>query len=154
MPQRHFFYALLINFSKTYTVYRYLLALCFVSGLISCNQPYQRPSTALDTGRDFIRASLNGDFTTAEILLLHDPQNNELFESYKQFYQKWPADKKANYKKASYEINKYVDLDDSTTIINYSNDYMNKPMEIKVVKDNGQWKIDFKYTYSGNLPID
>lgn len=154
MPSWHFFYALLFNFSKTYPVYRFLLAFCLIAGLISCNHSYQRPSTALDTGRDFIRASLNGDFTTAEILLLKDPSNNELFESYKQFYQKWPADKKENYRKASYEINKYVDLDDSTTIINYSNDYMNKPMDLKVVRHNKEWSVDFKYTYSGNLPID
>jgi hypothetical protein len=31
---------------------------------------------------------------------------------------------------------------------------MKKPMEIKVVRVNKEWKIDFKYTTSGNLPIN
>jgi len=123
--------------------------------LYSCNtDEKKRPSTALDTGRAFIRASLDGDFKTTEELLLKDTQNLELFESYKKLYERMPAENKKNYKSASYEINKYLDVDDSTTIINYSNSYMNKPMEIKVVRRNKQWCIDFKYISSGNLPID
>jgi hypothetical protein len=31
---------------------------------------------------------------------------------------------------------------------------MNKPMEIKVVKINNEWAVDFKFTYSGNLPMN
>jgi hypothetical protein len=123
--------------------------------LYSCGtEKDQRPSTALDTGRDFIRASLNGDFKTAENLILPEPQNLQLFESYKAYYNRLPAEKKTLYKQASYEINKYLDVDDSTTIINYSNSYMNKPMDIKLVRQNNTWSVDFKYTYSGNLPID
>ncbi|MEO6537574.1 MAG: hypothetical protein ABIT07_13055 [Ferruginibacter sp.] len=118
---------------------------------LSCNSNERKhPQTALDTGRDFIRASLNGDFKNAELLILKDTQNLQLFESYKTFYSRLPADKKKNYKEASYNINKYQDVDDSTSIINYSNSFMNKPMEIKLVKINNLWGVDFKYTYSGN----
>ncbi len=113
-----------------------------------------RPANAMETGREFIRASLNGDFKTAESLLLKDEENKQLFESYKDYYNRMPAEKKQHYKKASYEINKYEDINDSTTIINYANDYMNKPMDIKIVRKDKEWWIDFKYTYSGNLPID
>ena len=123
--------------------------------LYSCNnEKDNKPATALDTGRMFIRASLDGDFKTAEQLLLNDTLNQELFESYKMIYERLPAEKKKNYKDASYNINKYLDLDDSTSIINYSNSYMNKPMEIKIVRRNKEWRIDFKYITSGNLPID
>lgn len=108
----------------------------------------------MDTGREFIRASLDGDFTKAESLLLKDTENVQLFDSYKLFYNKLPAEKKINYQKASYEINKYQDLDDSTTIINYSNSYMKKPMDIKVTRNNNTWEIDFKYTYSENQPVE
>ena len=121
----------------------------------ACSSPKkEKPATSLETGREFIRASLNGDFKTAETLLLKDQENEQLFESFKKYYDRMPEDKKQHYKAASYEINKYVDLDDSTTIINYSNDYMKKPMDIKIVRKNKEWLIDFKYTYSGNLPID
>ena len=126
-----------------------------ISLVFSCNnEKEQRPATALDTGRTFIRASLDGDFDITQQLLLKDTQNLQLFESYKMLYNRMPAEKRKNYKSASYEINKYLDLDDSTTIINYSNSYMHKPMEIKVVRKNNEWCIDFKYISSGNLPID
>ena len=65
-----------------------------------------------------------------------------------------PDDKKQHYKNASYEINKLEDINDSTVIINYSNDYMNKPMSIKIIRVNGIWSVDFKYVYSVNLPIN
>lgn len=126
-----------------------------LAGFAACKQNEGKPpATALDTGREFIRASLDGKFKDAMELLLKDSQNVQLFESYKVFYEKLPTDKKKGYKEASYEINKYLDVDDSTTLINYSNSYMNKPMEIKLVRSNKKWVVDFKYTYSGNLPIE
>ncbi len=130
----------------------FLLILC---GFAACNQKQaETPDTALDTGREFIRASLNGDFEKASALILSDSQNVQLFDSYIVFYKKLSDDKKKGYKEASYEINKYLDVDDSTTLINYSNSFMNKPMDIKLVRKNKKWAVDFKYTYSGNLPID
>lgn len=126
-----------------------------LSGFAACNQKQaETPDTALDTGREFIRASLNGDFEKASALILSDSQNVQLFDSYIVFYKKLSDDKKKGYKEAAYEINKYLDVDDSTTLINYSNSFMNKPMDIKLVRKNKKWAVDFKYTYSGNLPID
>lgn len=139
-----------------YYVKSFVAAFFSVCVLFSCtgNQDSKRPESALETGRDFIRASLDGKFDKAMPLLLQDSQNLQLFDTYKMYYDRLPADKKLNYQKASYNINKYDDLNDSVTIINYSNSYMNKPMEIKLVKNNKLWHVDFKYTYSGNLPID
>jgi len=120
--------------------------------LISCRSKNDKPTTALDTGRLFIRTTLDGDFTDAEDLLYKDTVNVETYDSYKAFFKRLPNDTKDSYKASDYTINKYTDLNDSTAIINYSNSYMNKPMEIKVVRINGQWKIDFKYTTTpGNI---
>lgn len=119
--------------------------------LVSCKQKEDKaPETALDAGREFIRTSLNGDFDKASSFLLQDAQNEQLFDSYKVFYQKLSPEKKKGYREAAYEIHSYTDLDDSTTIINYSNSFMNKPMDIKLVRMNKKWAVDFKYTYSGN----
>lgn len=112
------------------------------------------PLTATGTGTTFIRASLDGDFGTIETLLLNDTTNHQLFESYRNTYNNWPEDRKKKYKEASYNINKMEEVNDSTAIINYSNSYMNKPMEIKLVRENKKWLVDFKYTFSGNLPIN
>ena len=149
-----FFRLSLFTIHLSHTLMRIYFAIIILL-IASCkSNEAGHPSTALDTGRQFIEASLKGEFETAEKLLLNDPENVQLFDSYKQFYNRLPNEKKENYKKAQYNINKYLDVNDSVTIINYSNDYMNKPMDIKVVKSNKRWSIDFKYTYSGNLPID
>lgn len=111
---------------------------------------YRLPETALDAGRDFIRASLDGDFKKAELLILEDSANHALFNSYKLYYSRMATKQKNGYKTASYEINKLTDLNDSTTLINYSNSYMHQPMEIKVVKNKGNWYIDFKHSYAEN----
>lgn len=126
----------------------------FVLLILSCKESAKQPQTALDTGRDFIRSSLDGNFKSAEQLLLKDSQNVQMFESYKTYYERLSEDKKQHYRQASYNINKYLDVDDSTSIINYSNSYMNKPMEIKLMRMNGKWLVDFKYISSGNLPIN
>ena len=113
----------------------------------SCNNnDAKRPSTSVATGTEFIRATLDGNFKSAEKLLLNDPQNTAMFDSYKTFYQRLPQEKKQAYKKASYIINMLTDENDSTTIINYSNSYMKQPMNIKVVRKNEMWSVDFKYT--------
>ncbi len=127
---------------------KYLLTLiCFLIFTVSCTSDSEKKSAgAMDTGRDFIRATLDGDFKSAETFLLSDPQNTQLFDSYKKFYLRLPAEKKAAYKKASYNINTYSEVNDSVKIINYSNSYMKEPMNIKVVRSENKWAVDFKYT--------
>lgn len=132
-----------------------LLILSVVLLLSACtNHSTERPQTAIETGRSFIRTCLDGEFEQAEKLLAKDSQNIQLFGSFKEYYHRMSDEQKKKYKQADYQINKYADLNDSTTIINYSNDYMNKPMEIKIIRQANEWSVDFKYTYSGNLPID
>ena len=117
------------------------------TALLSCNGPEaKRPDTAMDTGRDFIRATLDGDFVSAEKLLLPEPENIQLFDSYKELYRRLNPQQKEAYKKASYNINTFKDLNDSVSVINYSNSYMKTPMNIKLVKRDQSWGVDFKYT--------
>ncbi len=123
-----------------------LFCCCIIFFACSNNTDQKRPSTSLDTGREFIRATLDGDVEKAETFILKDTQNIRLFASYKDFYKKLSPVQKNSYKKSSYIINRYNDVNDSTTIINYSNDYMNKPMDIKLVKIDKIWNIDFAFT--------
>ncbi len=125
----------------------FFASLLLVIMVSSCfNDAEKRPTTATETGTAFIRATLDGNFKNAETLLLKDDQNIAMFESYKTFYKRLPVEKKEAYKKASYTINTLTDLNDSTSIINYSNSYMKQPMGIKVIKKDNVWSIDFKYT--------
>lgn len=128
-----------------------ILAFAFVLYLSSCDtNKTSEQKTAMDAGRAFIRASLDGNFDKAESLILKDSQNVQFFSQYKTYYEKLPAAEKDSYKKASYEINKMSDIDDSTTLINYSNSFMHTPMDIKVVKKGEKWVVDFKYISAEN----
>jgi hypothetical protein len=119
--------------------------------IFSCSYKHERPSTALDTGRAFIRATLDGDFDAAQELLYPDSMNVQYFNLYKTQYDRSSDDDKKNYKTADYTINKYDNINDSVTIIDYSNSYMKQPLELKVVRKDNEWQIDFKYTISGNV---
>ena len=129
--------------------YLILIVSCFFI-MQSCNSKKEQPTTALDTGNTFIRASLDGNFKDAEYLLLQDTTNLQLFSSYEEFYKKLPDEKKKNYKAASYNINKFTEVNDSTAILNYSNSYMKQPLEIKLVYKNNIWQVDFKHTSAAN----
>ncbi len=120
--------------------------LALAAAACNANRDEKKPQTSLDTGREFIRATLDGDLAKAETFILNDSQNIRLFDSYKDFYKKLPAQQKLAYQKANYIINQYTEVSDSTTIINYSNDYMNKPMDIKLVKKANEWAVDFAFT--------
>ena len=125
------------------------LLVLFTLYFFSCSHPAEQPNTAMDTGRSFIRATLDGDFKSAEPLLLKDEKNTELFESFKRIYERLPAEKKRSYKEASYTINEYKDVNDSVSLINYSNSFMKQPLDIKLVRSDKAWKVDFKYTSEG-----
>jgi hypothetical protein len=144
----------------TLALYNYQMKYLFLllisaAFLFSCSEKKDsNQQTAMDVGRTFIRASLDGNFDAAAPLLLDDAQNKQAFESFRAYFTNLPEAERNQYKTANYDINKYEDINDSTAIINYSNSYMKKPMEIKLVRVTNKWLVDFKYTFSGNLPIN
>jgi hypothetical protein len=67
---------------------------------------------------------------------------------------KQPQKEKLQLKSASIIINKVENQNDSISIISFSNSYSMKPMDLKVVRSEKTWKVDFSYTFSGNLPLE
>jgi hypothetical protein len=124
--------------------YIHYIGIIFI--LYSCNQHSVRPGTAKATGKQFIRNTLDGDFDQAETLLYKDSLNVQFYENYKSFMDKQPDSVKQKYKESDFTINKFSQLNDSTAIIDFSNSYKNKSTEIKVVKRDGEWWVDLKYT--------
>ncbi|MCU0381344.1 MAG: hypothetical protein MUE58_09165 [Chitinophagaceae bacterium] len=43
---------------------------------------------------------------------------------------------------------------DSVSIVNFQNSWSNKPADLRVVRRDGEWYIDFKYTFSGKDIIE
>lgn len=127
-----------------------LLLLIFV---LSCStkNDYKKPENALEAGREFIENSLKGHYTTAKKYMLHDQENIYWLDKVSTDYNKLSEQDKAGYSQASININEVADVSDSITIINYSNSYKKRSQKVKVVKHNGEWLVDFKYTFSGNL---
>lgn len=105
----------------------------------------------LEAGREFIDASLKGDYDYAKQYLLPDSTNVIYFDRYKEFDKNMSEAEKKGYKNANIIINSAENISDSEMIINYSNTFKNKPSKIRVVKKNNEWLVDFKYTFSGNM---
>jgi hypothetical protein len=125
------------------------IILCIVVSVlyISCgNVDESRPTSAQETGQQFIASSLKGDFKKAESLLLNEPENKTLFQTYRRFYDRMSEQQRKGYQTASFEIESWQDLNDSTSIIRYTNDFMHQPTELRLVRKNDQWWIDFRFT--------
>lgn len=127
-----------------------------VAAIWSCSTPegFKSPEDPLDAGREFVRALLDGDYEKGSLYVLNDPEDLEIYKRYERYMKKQPRKELLNLKSASIIINNMENQGDSISIINFSNSHSMKPMDLKVVKVKGEWKIDLSYTFSGNLPLE
>jgi hypothetical protein len=137
-------------------IIKHFLGVCLIGLFFACNTPegFKDPEDPLDAGREFVRAVLDGDYEKANLYLLKDAEDQELFKRYQSYMKKTPRKELLQLKSSSIVINKVEALSDSVTLINYSNSYTMKPTDLKVIKDGKSWKVDFSYTFSGNLPLE
>ncbi len=121
--------------------------------LLSCNSNEKKsPQTDTETATTFIRDVLNNNLSDAETFLLQDETNGQYFESFKQQYSKKDKAELEKFKSADIIINEISNVSDTITIVNYSNSYKKDVKnKIKLVRINGKWLIDLKYTFSGNM---
>lgn len=125
----------------------YFLGILVLVQLFSCGGTENvRPSSAQETGQKFISSSLKGDFKKAEELLLNNSENKTLFQTYRRFYDRMSEQQRKGYQTASFEIESWQDLNDSTSIIRYTNDFMHQPTELRLVRKDGEWWVDFRFT--------
>lgn len=136
-----------MKFSKIIT------ALLFI--MMGCEQPqgFIEPEDPLDAGREFVRATLDGNFERAALYVNNDPEDKDLFVRYENFMKHQPKEIKLQFKSASIIIHNVKNDSDSVSYMNYSNSYTNKPMDLKIVKQANKWRVDLSYTFSGNLPV-
>jgi hypothetical protein len=118
--------------------------------LAGCSDPegYNKPEDGLDAAREFVRAVLDGDFTKAEMYVLEEEEDRQLFNRYREYMKKQPQSERLGLKSATILINKVESPNDSVTIVTYSNSYHKKPTALQVVRKNEDWKVDFSYTFS------
>lgn len=122
--------------------------------LIACNEPegFKEAEDPLDAGREFIRAVLNADYEKAALYIDENEEDKELFNRYQQYMKKQPQKERLQLKSSSIIINKIEKMGDTASIINFSNSHTMKPMELRIIQSNKKWRVDFSYTFSGNMP--
>lgn len=128
--------------------------LLFVLLAAACNNEdkKQKSENDVDAARNFIRAALDGNFAKAREYMLRDPLNEErIYNIERSYEQNHDREEKRNYREASITIYDTRKLNDSTTIVVYANSFMKKKDSLKAVRVQGDWLIDFKYTF---LPPD
>jgi len=124
--------------------------LCF--GIVCCSaKHYTTAENALDAGREFIDACLKGDFDKASYYMLQDEKNKSFLLQQKRNYDAKGKKEKEEYNNASIIIFEDATVNDSTHIINYQNSYDKVGRKVKVIQQNNEWFVDFKYTFDGNL---
>jgi hypothetical protein len=122
--------------------------------LFACNNSNNeteviKPENGMDAAGKFLRAALDGDYAKAKTLLVKDSTNQQIIDIYEWNYNnRMTTEDKKEYKKASIRFLKETHpVNDSVTIVHYSNSYKDKNDSLKVIKANGQWFIDLNFTF-------
>lgn len=132
---------------------RYLTLIVLAAAFFSCNNKSKKePVTDLDVANTFVRNLLDNDFKEAEKYLLKDDTNIQIFERFRKQYSEKDKAILEKYKQADIIVNETSYVTDSVFIFNYSNSYSQADKTIlKLVRIDGKWLVDLKYTFSGNL---
>ena len=130
-----------------------LLLTYFAAALfISCNEKKTLPNSDIDVARTFIRSIQDGNFEEAANFILADPENTASLATLKKDAAEKSAAALEQYKNADIIIDELSPVNDSVTIVNYAvSNNRSQKNKLKLIKRNGQWLVDLKYTFSGNL---
>ncbi|AXY75728.1 hypothetical protein D3H65_17840 [Paraflavitalea soli] len=126
---------------------RYVTIAALVVGLVACsgNSGYQPAEDAQDAGRQFIRASLDGNYEKAKFYLLKDDDNLTLLKKQQSNYQKMSSEDKRSFGDASILPLEIQPLNDSVTNYKYNNSFHPKDTTtIRIVRINNEWLVDLK----------
>lgn len=121
--------------------------------LFACNnEKKEYPQTDTEAATVFIRDLLDNKLDDAEAMVLKDESNQQYFSIIRQQYARRGKAELDKYHAADIIINEVANVTDSVTIVNYSNSVNRESKnKVKLVRINGKWVIDLKYTFSGNL---
>lgn len=128
----------------------YLFLLFLFFSFYACknkDEETNKSENNIDAARNFIRAALDGKFEEARTYLLIDSINTNWMDIAERNYQKSDQPVKDGYRASSINIHNVSKLNDSTTVLIYSNSFKNDHDTLKVLRINGQWLVDLKYLF-------
>ena len=131
-----------------------LIISLFLAGFFSAcrNDTTDRSDTTntsendVDAARNFIRLFLDGELDKARTMLVQDSLNTQIFDAYERIYKNRSLPEKKGYKGSTIQIHSVRTVNDSVSVVSYSNSFKKIVDSLKVMKDNGDWKIDLKYS--------
>jgi hypothetical protein len=95
----------------------------------------------------FIRYALDGKFNDARTYLLSDSVNTNYMDVAERSYKKAEQAVKDGYRESTINIHLVDPVNDSTTVVIYSNSFKKDHDTLKVLRTNGKWLVDLKYLY-------
>ncbi|HEY4935411.1 MAG TPA: hypothetical protein VII44_02460 [Puia sp.] len=123
-----------------------IVAICLLICIVACNagKTFKKAEDAQDAGRQFIRASLDGDYEKARFYLLNDSINLLLITKWQQGFDKFDPDTRQQYREANIlPINIHA-INDSVTSYTYSSSFRKDTTTVHIVRVNGEWLVDLK----------
>lgn len=101
----------------------------------------------LDAARNFLQASLKGDFEKAKTFMLKDSLNLQMMDVIERV--PFPDEERKGLANASINIHQVINkVKDSVTVVVYSNSFKKDWDTLRVIKQNGQWLVDFNYLFA------
>lgn len=125
----------------------FVLSVLSATLLAACggDSSYSKATDAQDAGREFIRASLDGDMKKASFFLLRDSVNDYVFNKWRDQYNKLSPQEKNLYRDAQIRPIQIENVNDSTVNYVFTNSYkQNDTTQIKVIRQGGEWLVDLK----------
>lgn len=131
-----------------------LAALLLTAGCSPSEKKTVEADNELDAARLFVRAALDGKFDEASLYMLQDSLNNNYLEIAARSYEKMTPAERDNYKAATIVIHQAASSNDSTAVVIFSNSFKNDHDTLRIVRNQEQWKVDLKYLFEHDQPID
>lgn len=113
--------------------------------LVACGgkqTDYRKAEDAMDAGREYINACLQGDFSKAAWYALPGEKTAQVLKELEKTYREKDKEGRQQLRTASINVSEIRDLTDSTTHIQYNNSFDKLPHTLFVVKRNGDWLVD------------
>jgi hypothetical protein len=134
---------------KTYLALLVVAMLAIACGGNEANKQdvLAKATKPVDAYRGFLRGLLDGNKTQADFFMLKDSTNNGLLDNWTRMYDRQEDAEKYQYKQATLQFYGTRNENDSTLYVAYANSYKNKQDTLKVIRTDGAWLVDFKYSF-------
>lgn len=122
-----------------------LMLFLFLPFFWSCKQKAPAEND-LDAARNFLDAALAGKWNDVKVMVVPDSTNLELVDRSQRVYERMKNEEKIAFMQSHPYLHETRKINDSVTIVNYSNSHTNKHDSLRIVRIKNDWLIDLKYS--------